>query len=322
MLEGTVLVTGTSVAHDLLQPLRDAGLNVKNPKHLLSQEELAAELKTCRAYLLGGEEIATATAIDGSDVLEIIAFLGVGYEPFIDVVAATKRGVLVSNTPGTLTDAVSEFTVGMILTCTRRITEYINSYRRGEREVEEKQHDLAQMRVGIVGLGNLGTRIAEILTAYRCTIQYYSRTRKPQLEESLGIEFVSLNRLVATSDVVVLMTPGTESTQNMFNAELLADAKRGMILVNTARREIVDPAALRMALSEGIISIAAYDDFYDEPVGQSLLNDFPESRLLVTGHIGSLTHQARDGMAKRAVTSILDVLRTGTNEYVVNGKKA
>lgn len=318
MLEGTVLVTGTSVADELLHPLSAAGLTVKNPRHLLSPEELAAELKTCRAYLLGGEEFATAQAIEAADKLEVIAFLGVGYEPFIDVDVATERGIVVTNTPGTLTAAVSEFTVGLILTCTRRITEYINSYRRGDREVEQKQHDLAQMRVGIVGLGNLGTRIAEILTAYRCDIQYHSRSRKPQLESSLGLEFVSLHQLVATSDVVVLMMPGTEATTNMFNTELLAGAKRGMILINTARREIVDPAALRMALSEGIISIAAYDDFYEDPDGQSLLDDFPESRLLVTGHIGSLTHEARDGMAKKAVGSILDVLKTGTNEYAVN----
>ncbi|HEX8092757.1 2-hydroxyacid dehydrogenase [Jatrophihabitans sp.] len=317
-MEGKVLVTGSSVDDELLEPLRQAGLTVSNPKHLLTEPELRQELASAVAYLLGGEEYATANAISDAGSLRVIAFLGVGYESFIDAPSASRRGIRVTNTPGTLTNSVSEFTVGLILNATRRITQYVNSYRRGERGTEEKQRDLESMTVGIIGLGNLGTQIARLVGSFGSELLYYSRTRKPDLESELGLRFCSLVELVESSDVIVVMTPGNETTHGMLNSSVLSRARPGSILINTARREVVDPAALREGLKSGAISVAAYDDFYEGEIGSELLRDFSDDRLLVTGHIASLTSNARDGMARMAVQSILNILADGKDEHIVN----
>ena len=318
MATGKVLVTGSSVDEELLKPLTEAGLTIVNPQHLLSEAELSDQLRDCRAYLLGGEEHATRAAIEAATQLEIIAFLGVGYDSFIDVQTASARGIVVTNTPGTLTNSVAEFTVGHLLNATRRITEYSNSYRRGEREGEVKQHDLAEMTVGIIGLGDIGSRIAKILVGFDCKIQYFSRTRKPDVEDSLGITYKELSDLASSSNILIVMTPGTASTANLLDRKILSLVPTGTILINTARYEVVEPEALREALLVGKVSIAAYDVFYDGGIGEQLLSEFGEDRLIVTGHIASLTHEARDGMAVKAVRSILNVVAGKDDEDIVN----
>lgn len=314
-----VLVTGTSVAPKFLEPLQRAGFEVKNPVHLLTEHELQMELSGSSAYLMGGDEYVTANSLNDAKRLRIIAFLGVGYESFIDVKAATEHGIAVTNTPGTLTDSVAELTVGQLLNARRRLAQYCNAFRRGEHGAEEKQYDLAGHTVGIVGLGAIGTRIAEILTVgFHATVNYYSRTRKPLEEDRLGISMLPLKDLASVSESLVLMVPGNSSTHHMIDHGVIAALPTGALLINTARPEIVDPVALRQGLNSGTVSVAAYDNFYDGEVGQQLMHDFGDDKLLVTGHIGSLTHDARDGMARKAVQSIISYTETGTDEYVVN----
>jgi lactate dehydrogenase-like 2-hydroxyacid dehydrogenase len=318
-MDGKVLVTGTSVEARFLEPLIAVGLEISNPTHLLSERELADELSDAVAYLLGGDEIATAVALENASLLRIIAFLGVGYESFMDVAAATRRGIVITNTPGTLTDSVAEFTIGHLLDARRRITLYTNAYRAGRSGTEEKQFDLQGHTFGIIGLGAIGTRIAEILRiGFRAEVCYFSRTRKPQEEDRLGITYCDLQSLFRSVEGIIVMVPGNDSTRNMIDSALLSSAKPGTLLINTARTEVVEPGALRGALESGVVETASFDGFYEGEVGEALLRDFGEDRLLVTGHIGSLTHDARDAMARRAVQSILNVLEAGTDPYIVN----
>jgi lactate dehydrogenase-like 2-hydroxyacid dehydrogenase len=318
MLQGKILVTGSSVDDSLLAPLREAGLTVVNPPGILTEVQLGQELQDARGYLLGGEEYGAGSAMRQAKNLEIVAFLGVGYESFIDMRTANELGIPVTNTPGTLGDSVAEFTIGMLLNSTRRIAEYAKLYRDGGAGAEEKQHDLAALTVGIVGLGDIGTRIMKILRAFGSHVVYYSRTRKPELEAAYDLQFLPLQDLAKASDAIILMTPGNASTNNLIDASVLQNLKPGTILINTARQEIVDPSALQAALRSGQISVAAFDVFYDGDVGAGLLREFDESRLIVTGHIASLTHEARGGMAKKAVASILNVLSGKPDEYIVN----
>lgn len=315
-----VLVTGTSVDERFLQPLLDAGLEVKNPKHLLSDDELANELKTSVAYLLGGDEYASANALATAEHLRVIAFLGVGYESFIDVKAATGLGVSVTNTPGTLTESVAQFTIGQLLNAQRRLTFFGDTFVNGDTGSEYKTHDLGH--VGIVGLGAIGTRIAEILRqGFDVPVSYFSRTRKPDLESRLGLNFEpTLESLVAAVDSIVLMLPGNEETYNIVNSDVLSAIKDGAVLINTARAELIDPDALLKSAPSGSPSVTVFDGFYnlDEVPAARKLLDLGRERLLVTGHIASLTNEARDGMAIKAVQSIMNVLGSGTDQYIVN----
>ncbi|MEV8634893.1 2-hydroxyacid dehydrogenase [Streptosporangium sp. NPDC051023] len=309
-----VLVTGTSVRPELLQPLRDRGWSVDNPPHLLSEGELKKALSEADAYLLGGDERAGRDAIAGASNLKIIAFLGMGYEAYVDSAAALEHGVVVTNTPGTLSNAVAELTIGHLLSGVRKIHYYAHLYETGQSGSEEKQRDIAALHHGIVGMGGIGTRVAEILRrGFDARVSYYSRTRKPELEESIGIEYLPLDELTGVVDTLIVLTPGNEETPGLIGERQLAGARPGLVLVNTARPEIVDADALNDALDSGRVSYAAFDDFYkaDGASRQELASKIP-SRLLVTGHIGSLTHDARDAMGILAVKSIVSMLETGT----------
>lgn len=316
-----ILVTGSSVRDDLLRPLVDAGYQVANPTHLLSEDELQRELEGAVAYLVGGDEYASKTAVSTAKGLRIIAFLGVGYQSFIDADAAAHLNIPVTNTPGTLAQSVAEFTIGQALNATRRLAVYGRYYRGHQANAEEKRHDLGAASVGLIGLGSIGTRIAEILTAgFGARLSYYSRTRKQADEVRLGIAYKELPELMTSSSIVFVMVPGNDTTKGLLGASELSRLPKNAILVNTARPNVVDPAALLTELQSGRIETAVFDDFYDDAVPQTAaLLALPEDRLLLTRHIASLTHEARDGMAIKAVQSILNVLRTGSDEYIING---
>ena len=320
MTSKKVLVTGTSVRQDLLQPLIDVGLTVENPTHLLTEEELKEHLSNSVAYLLGGDEVASKEALSYAKELKVIAFLGMGYQSFVDSDAATRAGIPITNTPGTLSNSVAEFTIGLLLSSTRRLFECATDYMNNNSGKEEKQHDLAALHVGIIGLGGIGTRIAEILRkGFGSKVSYFSRTRKSHIEASLGVSFVEMQNLFENVDVLVLMTPLTPETSGMIGIDEVEKMKKGIIVINTARPEIMKPEALKHGLESGIISYAAFDGFYEDTQLTSDLKSFGPQSIMITGHIGSLTHEARDGMAKKAVKSIINIINNGRDENIVNG---
>lgn len=319
---GKILVTGSSVAQKHLDRLSESGFRVHNVPGLLSEDELGTELESCTAYLLGGDEFASRAALTRAKSLKVVGFLGVGYQSFVDADAAAELGIAVTNTPGTLINSVAEFTVGLLLAQRRQIPSYADDYRSGRSGGEEKQHDLAGHRLGIIGLGAIGTRIAEISTLGLATeTAYYSRTRKPEVEERLGISYKDLPSLLSWAENLVIMVPDTPETRGMIGPDEVAQLPPGGItLVNTARPSVVSPAALLQGLQSGRIHTAAFDGFYDADVPETAeLLALPASKLLVTGHIGSLTHDARDAMAVKCIQSIVNVVTGEQDSYIVNG---
>ncbi|MEU3772629.1 2-hydroxyacid dehydrogenase [Streptomyces sp. NPDC032472] len=319
---GKILVTGSSVAQKHLDRLSESGFRVHVVPGLLSEDELGAELESCTAYLLGGDEFASRAALTRAKSLKVVGFLGVGYQSFVDADAAAELGIAVTNTPGTLTNSVAEFTIGLLLAQRRQIPSYAADYRSGNAGGEEKQHDLAGHRLGIIGLGAIGTRIAEIGALGLATeTAYYSRTRKPEVEERLGIAYKDLHSLLSWAENLVVMVPDTPETRGMIGTDEVALLPAaGITLVNTARPSVVSPAALLQGLGSGRIRTAAFDGFYDADVPErDELLALPPSRLLVTGHIGSLTHDARDAMAVKCIQSIVNVVTGEQDSYIVNG---
>ncbi|MGN2641167.1 2-hydroxyacid dehydrogenase [Nocardia takedensis] len=315
-----VLVTGSSIDPDKLEPLVRAGCVVRAvDEELRTEDELVRALDEVRVYLLGGDEFATAKAIESSPALELIAFLGVGYESFMDVEAVREYGVRVTNTPNISSNSVAEFTIGQLLNCRRRLTEYTIGYADGLNGDEQKLRDIHGHPVGIIGMGGIGTRITEILTrGFGAEVSYYSRTRKRDVEDELGVVYRELTDLFSTVESVIVMIPGNSDTAGLIGDEQLRRLPEGSVLVNTARAEVVNPVDLLAHLKSGRIGAAAFDGFYrdDLPVTQELKRLQP-SPLSITGSIASLTHDARDAMACRTVGSILNFLRHGTDEFLV-----
>ncbi|WP_054814755.1 2-hydroxyacid dehydrogenase [Nocardia arizonensis] len=315
-----VLVTGSSIDPKFLKQLESEGCVVRTvAEELRTEDALIRALDNVRIYLLGGNEVATAEVIRSAPDLELIAFLGVGYESFMDVDAVRERGIRVTNTPNISSNSVAEFTIGQLLNCRRRLTEYSIQYSNGLDGDEEKLRDVRGHSVGIIGLGGIGTRIAEILTrGFGAEVCYYSRTRKRDVEDALGITYRELTELFSTVESVIVMTPGNRETAGLIGDDQLCRLSEGSVLVNTARAEVVDPYGLLEHLNSGRLGAAAFDGFYrdDLPVTWELKKMQP-SPLSITGGIASLTHDARDGMAERTVRSILNFLRDGTDEFLV-----
>jgi len=243
--------------------------------------------------------------------LRCVANVAVGYDN-VDLVAAASRGVAVTNTPGVLDDATADLTMALILAATRRLGEGERTIRSGAPWAWSMSfmlgHDLRGKRLGIVGLGGIGRRVAERARAFGMTIAYSGRSAAdPEVAAALGAERLQLEELLASADVVSLHCPLTPQTWHLISASRLALMKPGSILVNAARGPIVDEAALVEALRSGPLGGAALDVYEHEPeVHPGLLA--LDSATLVP-HLGSATVETRRAMAELAARNAIAAVR-------------
>ena len=242
--------------------------------------------------------------------LKVVANVAVGYNN-IDVAACAARNVIVTNTPGVLTDATADLAMALILMATRRLAE-------GERVIRSQTSwqwgmfyllgtSLQGRRLGIIGMGDIGTAVARRARAFGMEIAYANRRRvPPELEAELGATFMATDDLLATSDVVTLHCPYSPDTHHLMNSATLARMRPTAFLVNTSRGPVVDEAALVKALEHGVIAGAGLDVFEHEPdVNPGLLRC--ENAVLVP-HLGSATVETRTAMAVLAARNAVAVL--------------
>lgn len=242
--------------------------------------------------------------------LRCVANVAVGYDN-VDLEAAARRGVTVTNTPGVLDDATADLTLGLILAATRRLAE-------GDRLVRSGREwswgmgfmlgsGLQGKRLGIVGLGGIGRKVAERARAFGMEIAYHSRHPAPtQVEAALEAERLPLERLLAGSDVVSLHTPLTSETRHLIGAAELATMKPSAVLINAARGPIVDERALAAALAEGTIAAAGLDVYEYEPRVEPALLGL--DNVVLVPHLGSATVETRTAMAELAARNAISVL--------------
>jgi glyoxylate reductase len=243
--------------------------------------------------------------------LKVVANVAVGYNN-IDVPACRERGVVVTNTPGVLTDATADIAMALILMSTRRLAE-------GERVIREQQPwqwgmffmlgtGIQGRRLGIVGMGQIGAALARRAKAFGMSIAYSNRTAvTAELADELGCVRLDLDELLATSNVVSLHCPYSPATHHLIGAEQLATMRSDAFLINTARGPVVDEAALADALRHGRIAGAGLDVFENEPAVHADLLDLDNAVLIP--HLGSATIETRTAMAMLAATNALAVLR-------------
>ena len=228
--------------------------------------------------------------------LKVVSQLGVGVDN-IDVAEATRRGVLVGNTPGVLAKATADIAFGLLMSAARRISEGDRWLRAGNWKMQ--YHPMVWLgaeihgaTLGIVGMGQIGVEMAKRARGFDMRVIYYSRTRKLELESELGMEYFEPSDLLSTADFVTLHIPLTQETRHFIGERELRLMKPTAILINAARGAVVDTRALYTALKEGWISGGALDVTDPEPI----LPDDPLltlDNLVITPHIGSASIDSR-----------------------------
>jgi D-3-phosphoglycerate dehydrogenase len=295
------------------EPLSESGVA------LLTKAGLAADVRTDlkRDELLNviGDYdalvVRSATQVDkellaAGKKLRVVGRAGVGLDN-VDVKAATERGVLVVNAPSGNVVSAAEHTIALLLAALRRVPEAQASVKAGEwKRSKFVGTELQGKTVGLVGLGQVGARVAARLAPWGVKILAFDPYISEERAEELGVTLSSLDDLLAGSDIVSLHTPVTPETTGLMGAERLAKMKEGAILVNVARGALVDEAALVAALDSGHLAAAALDVFVSEPPKDFGLIQHP--KVVATPHLGASTVEAQDRVATETVEMLIEAL--------------
>jgi glyoxylate reductase len=260
-----------------------------------------------------------AALLDAAPRLRVVSNFAVGYDN-IDVAAATRRGILVTNTPGVLAETTADFTMALMLAAGRRVIEGDHYVKAGRWRTWGPEtllgRDLYGATIGIIGFGQIGQAVARRVSGFGMRILYYSPSRKLDVEAEGGPTYAPLERLLAESDIVSLHCPLNDETYHLIDRDALELLKPGAILVNTARGPVVDTRALVEALRQKPI-VAALDVTDPEPlpVGHALLA-LPNA--IVTPHIASASVATRTRMALMAADNLLAALRGDRPRFLLN----
>ncbi len=275
------------------------------------REDLLRRAAACDGLLTLLTDRVDEELLDAAPRLFVVSNMATGFDN-IDVAAASRRNVLVTRTPGVLSETVADFAFALLLAAARRLVEADRHVRRGLWKTWGPQMMLGQdvhgATLGIVGLGGVGAEMARRTRGLGMRVIYHSRTPKPALERRYRLTFLSLDDLLRQADFISLHVPLTAETRHLIGERELGMMKPTAVLVNTARGPLVDQAALYRALAEGRIAAAALDVTDPEPIAP----DDPLltlDNLIVTPHIASASVATRSRMAMLAAENLLAALR-------------
>jgi lactate dehydrogenase-like 2-hydroxyacid dehydrogenase len=259
--------------------------------------EVGGRIRGIQTNASAGADAALITALPR---LEIISSLGVGVDP-IDMDAAKRRGIIVTNTPDLLNDCVADLALGLMLATVRRISLGDRFVRAGGwlKGPRPFAHKIGGMTMGILGYGKIGKAIAKRAEAFGMRIVYHGRHEQP---EAAYKYYSSLTGMARDSDVLMVICPGGEATRHIVNAEVLQALGPEGTLINVARGSVVDEQALVKALTAGTLGAAGLDVFDKEPqVPQAL---FAMDQVVLQPHVASATHETRKAMSDLAVDNL------------------
>lgn len=290
------------------------------PDKDISKQDLLKEVVGVTGIISTLTEKIDAEVMDAAGPsLKAISNYAVGYDN-IDVVEATKRGIMVTNTPGVLTESVAEEVITLILTLFRRVVE-------GDRFIRAKKYKgwepdlllgtgVKGKVLGIVGLGRIGRWTTRMASALGMKVIYFNRHRDEEFEEEYGVAYHTLDQLLEQSDVVSLSVPLTDETKHMIGEKELGKMKRTALLINTARGAVVDEKALIKALKSGVIAGAGLDVFENEANIPTELIELPNT--VLTPHTASATVEARLAMARIVTDNMNDALEGRKPTALIN----
>jgi len=315
-----VVVTGKIPAVALERLRAEHTVDAWEDESPISRDELLKRVAGADAIVSLLTEKIDAELLDAAGKqLRSVSNVAVGYNN-IDVPACRERNVLVTNTPGVLTEATADIAMALILMSTRRLAE-------GERVIRAQQpwqwgmfymlgSSIQGSQLGIVGMGQIGAAVARRARAFGMTIAYTKRSPlDAETAKELNATHMELDELLATSDVVSLHCPYSPETHHLMNASTIGKMKKSAYLINTARGPVVDEEALATALQQGKIAGAGLDVFEKEPTVHQALIGLDNAVLIP--HLGSATVETRTAMANLAVTNALAVLSGKTAPNLV-----
>ncbi len=296
--------------------------SINSEDRVLTRRELMERVRGADALLaLLTDRIDAEVMAAAGPQLKIVANMAVGFDN-IDLQAATHRGVMVTNTPGVLTDATAEHAWALLFAVARRIPEserYLRAGKfRGWGPLLFLGSDISGHTLGIVGAGRIGCAMAIKSRGFNMRVLYSDRSPKPHLESEIGARRVELEELLRQSDFVSLHVPLLPDTTHLIHAGSLSLMKRTACLINTGRGPLVDEAALAEALKNGVIAGAALDVFENEPAVHPELLKL--ENVVLTPHVASATIESRSMMATMAAENLVAGLAGEKPPNLVNAE--
>lgn len=313
---GVILVTSRSFSDgdlDLVERAAVAGHRIlRGPAHH-DLDELRVLLHGADAWIAGTGPV-TGAHLAAAPKLKIIARYGVGTEA-VDLAAARSRGIPVSNTPGANADAVADHAVGLMLAALRFVPDGDRRVRTGDWGVR-RGRELGAATVGIVGFGRIGQGVAKRLSGFGCRILAADPFLSAEVVRAAGAVPAALDELFETADLISLHAPGG---QLLVDAGRLARMRRGSVIVNTARGDLIDEAAVADALHDGILAGYAADTLDGDTAAKNspLLAEALADRVIVTPHLGAQTTQAVDNMGSLSLDDVIAVLKGSEPRFPV-----
>ena len=283
----------------------------------LKPEELKKVIKDYHALVVRSATKVTAQIIEAADNLKVVGRAGTGVDN-IDMQAATKKGIVVMNTPGGNTITTAEHAVSMLMALARKIPQATASMRKGEWEKKKFEGtEVTSKTLGILGVGNIGSVVADRAQGLRMNVIAYDPYLSQEAANRMGVELVSLDELYKKSDFISIHVPLTNETKNLVNKDAFAKMKKGVKIINCARGGIVNEKDLCDAIKVGIVSSAALDVFEKEPTppDNPLLQ---MEEVILTPHLGASTAEAQENVAIAIAEQIVDYLIKGTIRNAVN----
>ena len=315
MTKPVVVVTRswTPTAQQAIAERFDAKLNPTD--RILTPAEIVEQCEGATALCPSGFDAIDADLISKlPESVKLIATISAGTQ-HIDISAATKRGIQVSNTPGVVAEDTADLTIGLMISVCRRLVDLDDVVRSGNWQGFKVNDPLCGLRVwgktvGIIGLGGIGKAVARRVRAFQMPVLYHNRNRDLAAEKELGARYCpELYELLSLSDIVSIHCPLTAETHHIIDDEALRAMKPTSVLINAARGGVIDEEALIRALQNGEISGAGLDVYNNEPeVNSSLMM----KNVVLSPHVGTATTEARDDMGFRVIENIEVFLETGT----------
>ena len=307
----------SEVSTEPVDRLKAEGWEVIEQYHdigVLHEDVFSELIKGVDAVIVSATDRVNSRVIATGDELKIVAVRGVGYQG-IDLETATKKKLMVTNTPGANADAVADLTMGYVIALARHIPMIDRRMRRGE-WYRMRTGDVYGQTLGLVGLGEIGKKVVQRAVGFDMRSITYDIVKDLDFARRFGVQYLTFEEVLCASDFVSIHIPLTESTRGFIGRRELAMMKRNAFVINTARGGIVDEEALYEALKEHRIAGAAFDVFAEEPTPNSKL--LALENMISTPHIGGYSDKCWSVMADTAVENVIAALKGGVPPNLVN----
>jgi len=285
----------------------------------MTPEELREQISGFDALIIRSASKITADILENASHLKVIGRAGTGVDN-IDLAEATRRGILVLNAPDANTISVADHTVAMLLALCRHLPFAHNDLKQGRWEKKKYEgQELEDKIVGILGFGRIGKEVVKRLHAFNARILVYDPYVSERVAKEMDVELMNLEQLLGTADFLSLHMPLIPETIQFLNRERFAQMKRGVQIINCARGELIDEAALYEALENGTVQGAALDVFSEEPPrGELLMKIIQHPKVILTPHLAASTLEAQEKVGYQIAVQIRDFLKEGTVRNAVN----